>query len=185
MDQHSGAHPGDTRSIEDGAIPTARQVLTRSLATAGLLLLSWLLVGWLLFDFSGELRTPWWPVVIVVWFAVVMAFHRITRAPRPRLTARFGGEYLQRAVTDAARHGEVPSDPGVRAAAGVLACRSIEAAVGGVAVLVGVIITAVVWPAVPWLTASIVSTLLVVVFLLRARLGWRYLNVVHGQTRTA
>lgn len=185
MDQHSGAHPGDIRPTEDSAIPYANQVVTRSLATAGLMIISWPLVGSLLFDSAGEVRTPWWPVVIVVWFTAVMVFHRITRAPRPRFNARFGSEYLQRAVMDAARHGEGPPDPGVRAAAGVLACRSIEAAVGGVAVLVGVIITAFVCPRVPWLTASIVSTLLVVVFLLRARLGWRHLNVVHGRTGTA
>ena len=51
---------------------------------------------------------------------------RITQAPRPRLGKKAELEPLQRTIAIAAENGVPPADPSQRAAAGALACETVE-----------------------------------------------------------
>lgn len=160
-------------------VPTARQVLVRTLPVAAVVIIGLPLAIQLVLGESGETRTIWWPVPLLAVFGIAMLVHHFTKAPRPRFDKRVGQAQWKPAFAAAAKTGALPEHPDARKAVGVIACLSIEALVGAVAIVLTFLLCAPFVPAFPWLAALGGPVLLTVVYALRARRAWGYLRVLH------
>lgn len=173
-----------TQQTDEVPVPTAGQVLVRTLPVAAVLLVGMPLVIQLVPDESGETRTIWWLVPLLAVFGLAVLVHHYTKAPRPEYDKSVGQAQWKQAFAAAARTGELPEHADVRKAVGVVACLSIEALVGAVAIVIAFLLCAPIAPAYPWLAALGGPALLTVVYALRARRGWAYLRALHTAART-
>lgn len=165
------------------AVPTARQVLLRCLAVSPLLIAGLPLVPWLFLEvLIGVRRSEWLPAFCGYVIVVAVAAH-LARGPRPRLAPRTDRAPLKHTISATHRTGEVPEDPARRAAAGALACQLVESAVMGSTGAIGLGITAISRPLLPWTAAAAILAVAALVHIVRARPGWRYLQLLHGNTR--
>jgi hypothetical protein len=165
-------------------VPTAGQVLVRTLPVAAVAIIGLPLVVRLVLDENGETRTVWWPVPLLAVFGIAMLVHHFAKAPRPRFDKRVGQARWKQAFAAAAKTGALPEHPDVRKAVGVIACLSIEALVGAVAIVLAFLLCAPFAPALPWLAALGGPVLLTVVYAFRASRAWAYLRALHIAERT-
>ncbi|MFF0945541.1 hypothetical protein ACFYE2_15140 [Kocuria sp. CPCC 205300] len=175
----SEASPGSAAPV-----PTAGQAVARTLPACAVLVVAMPVALWWLLDVpSEELRTPWWPALLI---GLVLAFHvlaRLARAPRPPLP-QVTTERVHCALVTASRSGAVASDPQVRTAAGVTACQRLESAVYSGATLTGVLVAWYVTPQPPWPAFASVAGALAVFHVVQARHSWSYLRALHTAART-
>ncbi|MEX5256666.1 hypothetical protein [Kocuria arenosa] len=165
-------------------VPTAGQVLVRTLPVASVVIVGIPLAIQLVLDESGETRTIWWLAPLLAVFGLAMLVHHYAKEPRPRFDKRAGQTQWEMAFAEAARTGALPEHPDVRKAVGVVTCLSIEGLVGAVAIVIAFLICGPFVPAFPWLAALGGPVLLTVVYALRARRGWAYLRALHAVERT-
>lgn len=165
-------------------VPTARQTLLRCLAVSPLLIAGLPLVPWLFLEvLIGVRRSEWLPAFCGYVIVVAVAAH-LAHGPRPRLAPRTDRVPLKHAIAVAHRTGELPADPVHRTAAGALACQLAESAVMGTAGAIGLGLTALGRPLLPWAAAAAILAIAAVIHIVRARPGWRYLQLLHGDSRT-
>ena len=164
-------------------MPRAGQVLVRTLPVAAALIIGLPLVVRLVLDESGQTRSIWWPVPLITLFGLILLLQRYAQAPRPRFDKRVGQAQWKQAFTAAAKTGSLPPHPEVRIAVGVVACLSIEALVGAAAIVIAILLCAPIAPDFPWLPALGGPVFLTVVYALRARHGWAYLQALHAAGR--
>ncbi|GAA1749804.1 hypothetical protein [Kocuria aegyptia] len=165
-------------------VPTAGQVLVRTLPVASVLILGMPLAIQLVLDESGETRTIWWLVPLLAVFGLAVLVHHYAKAPRPGFDKRVGQAQWKQVFAAVAKTGDLPGHPDVRKAVGVVACLSIEALVGAVAIVIAFLLCAPIAPAYPWLAALGGPALLTVVYALRARRSWVYLRTLHAAEPT-
>ncbi|MGQ1798055.1 hypothetical protein ACT4S5_13095 [Kocuria oceani] len=165
-------------------VPTAGQVLVRTMPVAAVLIIGMPLAIQLMLDESGETRTFWWLLPLLAVFGLAMLIHHYAKAPRPRYDKRVGQAQWKQAFAAAATTGALPEHADVRKAVGVTACLSIEALVGAVAIVIAFLLCAPFTPAFPWLAALGAPVILTVVYAFRARRGWAYLSTLHAAGRT-
>lgn len=165
-------------------VPTAGQVLVRTLPVAAIVIIGLPLVIRLVLDENGGTRTIWWPVPLLAVFGLAMLVHHFAKAPRPRFDKRVGQAQWKQAFAAAAKTGALPEHPDVRKAVGVIACLSIEGLVGAVAIVLAFLLCAPFAPAFPWLAALGGPVLLTVLYAFRARRAWVYLRVLHTVEHT-
>jgi predicted phage tail protein len=72
----------------------------------------------------------------------------------------------------------------VRVAVGVVACQNIEGLVVGIAMVVGVALSALAAPVLPWVASLGVSVILTGIDAIRAPRAWVYLHALHTADRT-
>lgn len=184
MDDHARAAAGEPSRIDTVPVPAAGQVVARTLPASVVLVIAMPVALWWLLDTpSGELRTPWWPVLLIGLLVVFHVLARLARAPRPRLP-QVPPERIHSALVSASRTDAVPSDPQVRTAAGVTACRRIEAAAHAVAASAGVLVAWLLVPQPPWAAFAVVAGALAVFHIGRARHSWSGLRTLHAAGRT-
>ena len=136
---------------------------------------------------SGELRTPWWPALLLGLLALFHLLARLARAPRPTGLPSVSAERVRNALVSAARTGAVPSEPRVRAAAGATACQRVEAAAYAVAATTGVLVASLLVPQPAWTVFAVFAVfagILAVIHVLRARHPWAYLRAAHHDDHT-
>lgn len=121
-------------------VPTAGQVLVRALPATSLMAVGFPLAVWWLLNPSGEISTPWWPLVIAALFAVPLAVHHFIRAPRPRRDKRVNPQRVKALLETPERPGVAPENHAVRTAAGVTAIDRIESACTGVGSFLAVLV---------------------------------------------
>ncbi len=138
---------------------------------------------WWLLDPSGDVRAPWWPVVITVLFAVPLAVHYFVRAPRPRRDKRVNPQRVKALLDTPERPGVAPEHHAVRAAAGVTACDRIEAACTGVGSFLAVLVLLLTRDEIVWTSLTVVFAFFAVIHILRARRGWTYLSALRAAER--
>lgn len=160
-------------------VPTAGQVLVRTLPEAAVMVIGLPLVVRFVLDENGETRTPWWPVPLLALAGLVMLVDRYAQAPRPRYDQRVGEAQWKPAFAAAAKTGVLPEYPEVRVAVGVVACQNIEGVVTGVAMVVAVALSALAAPGFPWLGALGALVILTVINAVRAPRAWAYLRALH------
>lgn len=122
-------------------VPTVGQVLIRALPATIVMMASFPLLAWW---WSVNEDSPFWAVMAVLGggFLLEWGILRITQAPRPRLGKKAQREPLQYAIASTAENGVPPIDPVQRAAAGALACESVEWIPLGAAAVVAFVATA-------------------------------------------
>lgn len=183
-DDHARAAAAGGSPADAVPVPAAGQVVVRSLPACAVLVIAMPVTLWWLLDApSGELRTPWWTMLPIGLVALFHVLARLTRAPRPPLP-QVPAERLHSALVSVSRTGAVPSDPQVRTAAGVAACRRVEAAVHAVATLAGVLVAWLLTPQPPWAAFALFAGALAVIHAVRARHCWDYLRGLRSAVRT-
>lgn len=160
--------------------PTIGRVLASTVPAAAVLIVAMpVALWWLLDTSSGELRTPWWPALLLGLLALFHLLARLARPPRPTGLPSVSAERLHNALVSAARTGAVDSEPRVRAAAGATTCQRIEAAAYAVAATTGVLVASLLAPQPAWTVFAVVAGILAVIHVLRTLHPWAYLRAVH------
>lgn len=178
-DRPRPAHKECSR-IDPAPVPTVGQVLARTVPAAAILVVAMpVALWWLLHTSSGELRTPWWPVLLLGLLALFHVLARLARAPRPTNLPPVSAERVHNALVSAAPTGAVPSEPPVRAAAGVIARQRVEAAAYAVAAMTGVLVASLLVPQPAWTVFAVFAGILALIHILRAQHPWAYLRALH------
>ncbi|GEO96819.1 hypothetical protein [Kocuria turfanensis] len=172
------------RQTTEVPVPTAGQVLVRALPEAAVMIVGLPLVVRFVLDENGDTSTPWWPVPLLALVGLVMLVDRCAQAPRPRFDQRVGEAQWKPAFAAAVKTGTLPEHPEVRTAVGVVACRTIEGVVVGIAMVVSVALSALAAPGFPWLGALGVLSILTGINAFRVRRSWAYLRALHTAERT-
>ncbi|MFI7496742.1 hypothetical protein ACH9D2_18730 [Kocuria sp. M4R2S49] len=164
-------------------VPTARQVLVRTLPAAAVLAISLPLATWWLRDSTSD-GGPWWGWLVILAATVGLSaiIQLCTSPPRPRLDPRIGQAQWASATATAARTGELPACPGVRTAVGVAACVGIEGVIGSASLLAAIAFCALILPDL-W-TTLVPVTVLTGMAVFRVRRSWVYLRALHTAERT-
>ena len=176
----------ESSPVDTAPVPTVGQVVVGTVPAAAILVVAMpVALWWLLDTSSGELRTPWWPALLL---GLLVLFHLLARLarppPRPTGLPPVSAERVRNTLDSAARTGAVPSEPPVRAAAGVTACQRVEAAAYAVAATTGVLVASLLVPQPAWTVFAVVAGILAVIHVLRARHPWAYLRAVHHDDHT-
>ena len=186
MDDRPRSALEESSSVDTAPVPTVGQVVVGTVPAAAVLVVAMPVALWWLLDTStGELRTPWWPALLL---GLLVLFHLLARLarppPRPTGLPPVSAERVRNTLDSAARTGAVPSEPPVRAAAGATACQRIEAAAYAVAATTGVLVASLLVPQPAWTVFAVVAGILAVIHVLRARHPWAYLRAVHHDDHT-
>lgn len=180
------ARTGD-RDVEQGGIipvPTARQVLLRTLPPAALLAVGLpLITRWALND-SGDARGEWRMFAPAFLMGAALILQHLAQAPRPQIDQQADQAGLRRWLVFTSASGRVPEDPRTRISVGVLACGQLETAVLMMGAILGVIANWFVRSNSLWAATTILLLLIAVVPAVRARRGWRYLQALDAHERT-
>lgn len=125
MGKHVRGHEALAPSRQSVPVPTVDQVLIRALPATFVMMAGFPLLAWW---WSLNEDSPFWAFMAVLGGGCLLEWStlRITQAPRPRLGKKAERESLQRAIASTAENGVPPTDPVQRAAAGALACESVE-----------------------------------------------------------
>lgn len=176
--------PVSTEPAASTPLPTAGQVLTRTMPAATVLALGWpLLTYWGLYG-NGNERSSWLPFAPALLMIAALLVQHLVRPPRPRLDPRADQKALRRWMLLASSSGRTPEDPHARTAAGILACKQLETAALMLGTIAGVIAIWVISGETWWAVTAILLALIAVVPTLRARRGWHYLKALHAPART-
>src|SRR3712207_6665185 len=135
------ARTGD-RDVEQGGIiplPTARQVLLRTLPAAALLAAGLPLITHWALHHTGDARRESRMFAPARLMGAALILQHLTQAPRPPIDQYADPARLRRWLTFTSASGRVPQDPRTRITAGVLACGQLETAVLMMGAILGVI----------------------------------------------
>lgn len=180
MDDRPRPAHNESSPIDTAPVPTVGQVVAGTVPAAVVLVVAMpVALWWLLDTSSGELRIPWWPVLLLGSLALFHVLARLARAPRPTGLPPVSAERVRNALVAAARTGAVPPEPRVRAAAGATACQRVEAAAYAVAATTGVLVASLLVPQPAWTVFAVLAGILAVIHVLRARHPWAYLRAAH------
>lgn len=182
MDEDEHSADTDSTQTESITVPTAREVLKRSLWAAVVLVAGFpLFAWWFMDDNSSGLDVL---VVFVGCVLLALGVQRITQAPRPRLDKGADREPVKRALAIALKSGSLPEDPMRRSAAGMLACQHIEGMLLSAAMVLGIILASFVKPTFSWVTPVAVLVTLAAINSVWVWRSWRYLKTLHVGFRT-
>ena len=164
-------------------VPTVGQVLVRALPAAIVLVAGFPLLAWW---WSLNEDSPFWAPMAVLGgnFLLGWGILRITQAPRPRLGKKAEREPLQRTIAITAENGVPPADPSQRAAAGALACETVEWSPLRMAAVVGFVLTIFVTGVSSWSAPAAIFAFYAVLDVRKTRRSWRYLKALHTPPRT-
>ncbi|MEX5271900.1 hypothetical protein [Kocuria sabuli] len=166
---------------QDITVPTAGQVIARSLPAALVTVLGLPLLGWFL---PTDVREGWWFLsAIAIMVSTFLVLH-LVQAPRPRFDKQVSQERWSWSLTYVAKHRSVSADPGVRTAAAVAACSEIEMFIVHVGIVLGGVLGHLIRPDFFWLSFVGAAAGAVLVAAFRLRRSWIYLGLVHSKTRT-
>lgn len=184
MDDHARTAAGEPSRIDTVPVPTAGQVVAGTMPAAAVLVIAMPGALWWLWDTpSDELRTSWWPALLIGLLVLFHVLARLARTPWPR-PPHVPSERVRCALVSATRTGAVPSEPQVCIAAGVTACQRVEAAVHAVAATAGVLFASLLVPQPSWTAFAVFAAGLAVIHLVRAWHSWAYLRALHDDDHT-
>ncbi|GAA1750569.1 hypothetical protein [Kocuria aegyptia] len=163
------------------SIPTAGQVVIRSLPAAAVGLLGLPLLGRFLPPGVGE---GWWFLSALAIMTSTFLVLYLVQAPRPRVDKQVSQERWSWSLAYVAKHRSVSTDPGVRTAAALAACSEIELFIVHVGIVVGGVLGNVIRPGFFWLSFVGASTGAGLVAAFRLRRSCFYLRLVHAMTTT-
>lgn len=148
-----------------------------------------LLVWWLLDAPTGDVRVPWWPVVVFIGYVLLVPrVQRLIRARRPHLEdqadQQIDWQRASRTLLTVSETGALSRDRGAHTAAGVLACRDIESVASNFAYAMGFFIACFVLPSWVWLALSAFMAVIAVSEFRSARRGWHYLKILRSGAHT-
>lgn len=174
----------DVERGESVSVPTAGQVLARTVPAAAVLAAGLpVLTQWAL-DGSSNTDVAWLPFAPAMLMVVALIVQHLVQAPRPRLDPHADQKALRRWLVFTSASGRVPEDPQTRTAVGVLACGPLETAALAVGGIAGIIAIWIVRDQTWWAVTVILVALIAVVPMLRARRSWRYLRALHAPAHT-
>lgn len=165
-------------------VPTAGQVLVRTLPATAITAIGIPLAVWWLLDSSGEIRAPWWPLVLAALVTVPLAVHHLFRAPRPRRDKSVNPQRVKAMLEKPERPGVAPEGHAVRTVAGVTACDRIEAATISAGLSLAILVLLLTRGDSVWTMLTVVFGFFAVIHVVRARRGWAYLRALHAAERT-
>ena len=166
---------------QGASIPTAGQVVIRSIPAAAVGLLGLPLLGRFLPPDVGE---GWWFLSALAIMTSTFLVLYLVQAPRPRFDKQVSQERWSWSLAYVAKHRSVSTDPGVRTAAALAACSEIEFFIVHVGIVVGGVLGNVIRPEFLWLSFVGASTGAALVATFRLRRSWIYLRLVHAKTTT-
>jgi hypothetical protein len=184
MDQPARVEGSDAHRAKSLPVPTAGQVVARTLPAVAVIVVGFLLLAWLVTNFAGEVLTSSWPWAVMAWSGLIVISLGLARRPWPRLEKSADQVSLKRAHALASESGKLPNDPSQRSAAGALAWRRVVAAISATSFALGSVLAVVVRPVLPWWVLVVLAVVLAVFHLVRARPSWRYLQRLHAPART-
>ena len=180
MDQHASAAGENAPLSADTLIPTAGQVIVRTLPACAVAILSIPLLAFFLPPDVAEQRTPWLLLIFLASVGVAGIVYHFTKVPRPRVEERALDAQWKRTFDSAATSGSLPPHPDVRVAAGAAACRVIGGFMLMVATLLGTVLCAFIRPELSWWDWGAIGFLtMAVVSAFSLRKACAYLNVLH------
>lgn len=166
---------------QDITVPTAGQVIARSLPAALVTMFGLPLLGWFL---PTDAREGWWFLSAIAIMASTFLVLHLVQAPRPRFDRQVSQERWSWSLTYVAKHRSVSTDPGVRTAAAVAACSEIEMFIVHVGIVLGGILGKLIRPEFLWLSFVGAAAGAALVAAFRLRRSWIYLRLVHSRTMT-
>ena len=108
----------ESSPVDTAPVPTVGQVVVGTVPAAAILVVAMpVALWWLLDTSSGELRTPWWPGLLLGLLVLFHLLARLARPPRPTGLPPVSAQRVRNTLDSAARTGAVPSESPVRAAA--------------------------------------------------------------------
>ena len=183
MGKHVRGREALSPSRQSVPVPTVGQVLIRAMPAAIVLGAGFPLLAWW---WSLNEDSPFWTLMAVLGggFLLGWGILRITQAPRPRLGKKAERKSQQYAIASTAENGVPPTDPSQRAAAGALACESVEWIPLGAGAVMGHVITAFLTGDPTWGVVAAGLTFNSMLNMRQTRRSWRYLKAIHTAPRT-
>lgn len=177
MGKHVRGREALAPSRQSVPVPTADQVVVRALPAAFVMAAGFPLLAWW---WSLNEDSPFWAVMAVLGGGYFLGWGilRITQVPRPRLGTKAEREPVQRAIAIAAENGVPPVDPVQRAAAGAVACESVEWIPLGAASVVGFVATAFITEDSIWAVPAVGTAINSMLYVRQTRRSWRYLKAL-------
>ncbi|MEX5236001.1 hypothetical protein [Kocuria arenosa] len=163
-------------------VPTAGQVLVRTLPAALMLVIG--IPGLALWglDERGNARSDWFLFLPGLLVPAALLLHRFMKAPRPDLSPATELDPLKWDLAVAAESGQLPQRSSAQAAA-ALACWQVEKTMLVGAAALGATITWATRAVWQWLVLAALCAAATVVAGRQARHGWTYLQAVHPTGR--
>ena len=182
MGKHVRGREALAPSEQSVPVPTVGQVLVRALPAAVVLGAGFPVLAWW---WSLTEDSPFWAVMAVLGGGYFLGWGilRITQAPRPRLGKKAERKSQQYAIVSTTENGVPPSDPSQRAAAGALACETVEWIPLGAAAVVGFVLTAFLTGDPTWGVVAAGLTINSMLYVRQTRRSWRYLKAIHTAPR--